>query len=66
LVGFQKVQLEPGASQRVVIEIDPLASNHPFSIWDSGQKAFVMPPGLFTVWVGNASDRLVQAGAFQR
>ncbi|WP_232821257.1 beta-glucosidase [Oceanimonas marisflavi] len=31
LVGFEKVFLEPGESQRVSVEIDAGASNHPFS-----------------------------------
>lgn len=66
LVGFQKVWLEPGASERMTIEIDPTASNHPLSIWDSAQNEFVIPKGLFTVWVGNASDSLTKAGTFER
>ena len=33
LVGFQKVELMPGASQRVTVTIDSSASNHPLSYW---------------------------------
>lgn len=66
LVGFRKVVLEPGASQQVSIDIDPAASHHPLSIWDTSRKAFVVPSGVYTVWVGNASDRLVSAGTFSR
>jgi beta-glucosidase len=66
LVGFKKVVLEPGASERVVIDIDPAASHHPLSIWDRSRGAFVIPQGVFSVWVGNASDRLVSAGKFER
>jgi beta-glucosidase len=33
LVGFQKVDLAPGASQQVTVTIDGAASNHPFSFW---------------------------------
>ena len=34
LVGFQKVFVEPGASEPVTITIDPAATNHPFGVWD--------------------------------
>lgn len=66
LVGFSKVPLAAGGSARVSIDIDPAASNHPLSVWDVSRKAFVIPPGAYTVWVGSASDRLVRAGTFQR
>jgi beta-glucosidase len=66
LVGFHKLLLEPGASERVSIEIDPAASHHPLSVWDTSRKAFVTPPGVYKVWVGNASNRLVSAGTFER
>jgi len=32
LVGFQKVLLEPGASEPVTITINPAATNHPFGV----------------------------------
>jgi beta-glucosidase len=66
LVGFHKVVLEPGASERVNINIDPAASHHPLSVWDTSRNAFAVPRGVYTVWVGNASDRLVRAGTFER
>jgi beta-glucosidase len=34
LVGFRKVVLEPGASERIAIDLDPDASHHPVSVWD--------------------------------
>ncbi|NMM75528.1 glycosyl hydrolase [Acidovorax sp. SRB_24] len=66
LVGFRKVALAAGASERVSIAVDPAASHHPLSVWDASRKAFVVPPGAYTVWVGSASDRLVSAGTFER
>lgn len=66
LVGFRKVPLAAGGSERVTIAIDPTASNHPLGIWDVSRKAFVIPPGTYVVWVGNASDHLVRAGSFER
>ena len=56
LVGFTKVLLEPGASQRVTITIDPAATNHPLSVWDPCTNDFVVPTGEYTVFVGTASD----------
>ncbi|MEB2317079.1 MAG: glycoside hydrolase family 3 C-terminal domain-containing protein [Pseudomonadota bacterium] len=66
LVGFRKVLLAPGDGKRVAIDIDPAASHHPLSIWDASRETFVIPPGTYTVWVGNASDRVVRAGTFER
>src|SRR4051794_36976791 len=34
LVAFQKVFVEPGASESVTITVDPMATNHPFGVWD--------------------------------
>ena len=56
LVGFTKVFLEPGESQRVTITVNPAATNHPLSVWDTGTNAFVVPRGEFTALVGTASD----------
>ena len=56
LVGFHKVLLEPGESQRVTITIDPAATNHPLSVWDYGSTRFVVPRGEYTVHVGTSSD----------
>ncbi len=56
LVGFAKVAVEPGASEQVSITVDPAATNHPLSIWSYAERAFVVPTGEFTVYVGTASD----------
>jgi beta-glucosidase len=56
LVGFQKVLLEPGASEPVTITINPAATNHPFGVWDYCTQAFVTRPGEYTVYVGNSAD----------
>ena len=64
LVGFQKVELQPGQSQRVSVTIDCAASHHPFSYFrpadESDLKAWangdwVTPNGQFTVHVGTSS-----------
>lgn len=55
LVGFDKVELAPGASATIEIAIDPAASNHPFAVWDDVRKAWVIPQGAHTIWVGRSS-----------
>jgi len=56
LVGFKKVHLQPGESQRVSIVIDPAATNHPLSVWDYCSQGFIVKPGEYTVYAGNSSD----------
>jgi beta-glucosidase len=66
LVGYQKVELAPGASKNVTISIDPATSNHPLSVWSDREKKWVVPLGKFTLWVGSSSSPadLVPAGTF--
>ena len=52
LVGFQKVYLEPNESREVTITIDPIATNHPMSVWDYYDHDFVVKPGEYTVYLG--------------
>lgn len=65
LVGFDKIYLEPGESQRVTITIDPAASNHPMSVWDAEADAWSVPNGEFTVMVGNASDNITMSSTIK-
>jgi beta-glucosidase len=68
LVGFQSIELAPGASGDVSIVIDPSASNHPLSVWDERAGKWTIPQGSFTVWLGRSSSPrdLVQAGVIGR
>jgi beta-glucosidase len=68
LVGFQRIELAPGASGEVSIAIDPSASNHPMSVWDTQAGKWVIPQGTFTVWLGRSSSQgdLVRAGVIVR
>ena len=68
LVGFAKLELEPGAQQEVSIPIDPSASNHPLSVWDKAAHEWVTPAGIHTVLVGNSSSMrdLKTAGTITR
>src|SRR6185437_9045005 len=61
LVGFQRVNLDPGASQSVTVTIDSSAPNHPLSYfqpdpngtWADGNWS--TPEGTYTVLVGGSS-----------
>jgi len=68
LVGFQKVELAPGASQDVTISINPAATNHPLSVWSTTTNLWVTAAGTYTVQVGTSSSArdLVQGGTFVR
>ncbi len=53
LKGFAKVTLEPGASERVELELGPRA----FAYWHPVLRRWVVEPGTFTVSVGaSAAD----------
>jgi beta-glucosidase len=64
LVGWQRVKLEPGASQSLTIEIDQNDSSHPMSYWDSTSSSWKVASGSYTVYLGNSSaaSSLVTAG----
>lgn len=68
LVGFQKVELAPGASKQVRISIDPNASNHPLSVWSRASGKWVMPSGRYSLHVGRSSSPkdLALAGSFSQ
>ena len=44
LVGWQKVKLDPGASQPVTIQIDENDSSHPMSYWDATSNSWKVAP----------------------
>lgn len=58
LVGFTKVELAAGASKDVTVTIDPAASNHPLSYWNTATNMWTTPKGTYTVHVGNSSKNL--------
>ena len=68
LTGFKKVELAAGATQQVVVTVDPAATNHPLSVWNKATNAWVMPTGQYTVYVGRSSSPqdLAVAGSFSR
>jgi beta-glucosidase len=68
LVGWQKVLLQPGASQQVTIEVDENDSSHPLSYWDINSNGWLIAPGVYTVYLGNSANgaALITAGTLQR
>ncbi len=58
LKGFEKINLKPGKSQRITVELDEEA----FSFYDPDQHKFTIEPGTFTISVGNSSDNLPLSG----
>jgi beta-glucosidase len=58
LAGFGRVDLEPGASAVVEIELDRRA----FTVWD-GQ--WTVPPGDYEILVGRSSRDLTTAGTIR-
>jgi len=67
LVGWQKVFLQAGAAQQVTIEVDANDSSHPLSYWDVNSNAWLIAPGVYTVYLGNSSSgaSLITAGTLQ-
>jgi beta-glucosidase len=54
LIGFQKVPLQPGQSQVIELQIDPLY----LSIWDEATKKWTRPAGEYHIFVGGSSAQL--------
>ena len=65
LVGWQKVTLQPGATQQVNIEVDENDSSHPMSYWDVTSGSWLTAPGDYPVYVGDSSANLTLAGTIQ-
>jgi beta-glucosidase len=52
LKAFRKVRLQAGQTQRVTLQLDRRA----FAYYDVGRHDWRVDPGLFKVYVGDASD----------
>lgn len=60
LVGFQRVELQPGESKRVVFE---LPHDHPaLWYWNEADQRFVCQPGTAKVLVGSSSANILLSG----
>jgi len=54
LQAFAKVQLRPGQTRRVVLELSPQA----FAYWNTTANAWTVQPGTYTISVGSSSRDL--------
>ena len=54
LVGWSKVQLNPGESKEVTVEVEPKL----LSIYDVSNKGWQLIPGSYTFLVGSSSQNL--------
>jgi beta-glucosidase len=52
LKGFAKVQLDPGQTKHVTIQLDARS----FSYWDEARHAWKIDPGKFVILVGESSE----------
>ena len=62
LVGFQKVTLNPGEVTTVTLTIDPSATNHPISTWNTASQAWNVAPGALTFYLGRSSRDITSVG----
>jgi beta-glucosidase len=60
LVGFTKIELQPGESQRLEITIP----NSELALWNRQMKR-VVEPGSFTLMVGSSAETIALRGGFQ-
>ncbi len=59
LKGFSRIHLLPGQTKTVTFRVP----QNQLTVWDAG-KQWVFEPGLFTVWVGGASDASLATTAY--
>ncbi|HEX6553211.1 MAG TPA: glycoside hydrolase family 3 C-terminal domain-containing protein [Ktedonobacteraceae bacterium] len=64
LVGWAKVQLEPGETRDVSVTLDPNATSHPLSYWNVTINGWEIANGDYQVYVGASSRDIRLTGAF--
>jgi beta-glucosidase len=65
LVGWAKVQLAPGKTERVTVNLDPNSPSHPFSFWNVDVDRWDIANGVYTVYVGDSSEDIRLTGTLQ-
>ena len=61
LKGFDKVKLEPGASEKITVKI-PTKS---LSYYDEDESKWKLETGRYEIYVGNSSDNIIKELAFK-
>ena len=64
LVGWQRLTVQPGQTQKVTVQIDASSSAHPLSYWDNTAGGWQIANGDYTVYLGNSSRDVNVAGTF--
>jgi beta-glucosidase len=65
LVGWAKVELEPGKTQRVTVSLDPKSASHALSFWNVDLDNWDVADGVYTVYVGDSSQDIRLTGTVQ-
>lgn len=65
LIGWKKVTVPPGSSEKVTILVDGGSSAHPFGYWNTATRSWDIAPGDYGVLVGNSSRNLSVAGTIR-
>ncbi len=65
LVGWTKVELEPGENKEINVTVDPNAASHPLSCWNVKTNAWEIASGDYQLFVG-ASSRDISLTAILR
>jgi beta-glucosidase len=55
LVGWEKVELEPGETREVTVTLDPEGTSHPLSYWNVKTHGWEIASGDYQVYVGTSS-----------
>ena len=58
LIGFQRIELEPGESRRISIEADPRL----LGSFDEGRRRWRVEPGVYTIRIGRSAADLADGG----
>lgn len=58
LLGFQRVQLQPGETRRVSITADPRL----LGSFDEARRRWTVPAGIYQVRIGRSADELLDTG----
>ncbi len=63
LVGWAKVELEPGGTREVSVTLDPNATSRPLSYWNTNTNGWESARGDYQVYVGASSRDICLTGA---
>jgi beta-glucosidase len=58
LVGYKKVFLNPGQQQQVTLTIDPNATNHPMSTWDTASQSWLVAHGKLSFYLSRSAGNV--------